>query len=93
MAKSKTQRAAKADKPATHVKTAVTLTLEEFKQLNACSVKEATTRSRVVGHLISTNCSGYVVSMRGQGIYGADVPSSDSASPADGVSAPTRLAS
>lgn len=54
-------------KPA-RVKTAVVISPEAFQRLGAACLKEGMTQSEIVEMLINRSLSGYVVSVRGQGL-------------------------
>jgi hypothetical protein len=57
------------------VKTAVCLSPESFKRLGAACIQEGMTQSELVELMISRMLSGYVISVRGQGIRsGPGVP-------------------
>lgn len=61
-----------AQKPA-RVKTAVCLTPEAFKKLGAACIQEGMTQSELVELMITRLLSGYVISVRGQGIHSGPV--------------------
>jgi hypothetical protein len=57
-----------ATKPS-RVKTAVVISPEAFQRLGAACLKENMTQSEIVEMLINRALSGYVVSVRGQGLH------------------------
>jgi hypothetical protein len=57
-----------ASKPA-RVKTAVVISPEAFRRLGAACLAENMTQSDIVEMLINRSLSGYVVSVRGQGLH------------------------
>jgi hypothetical protein len=63
------------------VKTAVCLSPEAFKRLGAACIQEGMTQSELVELMISRMLSGYVISVRGQGINASSVASIDRTSP------------
>jgi hypothetical protein len=73
------------------VKTAVCLSPEAFKRLGAACIQEGMTQSELVELMISRMLSGYVISVRGQGIHSSPVVPIDRPGDAPGVNlaAPT----
>jgi hypothetical protein len=57
-----------ATKPS-RVKTAVVISPEAFRRLGAACLAENMTQSEIVEMLINRSLSGYVVSVRGQGLH------------------------
>ncbi len=71
-------------KPA-RVKTAVVISPEAFQRLGAACLKEGMTQSEIVEMLINRSLSGYVVSVRGQGLHAGQAnPAMPNDRPGDG---------
>jgi hypothetical protein len=74
-----------ASRPA-RVKTAICISPEAAKRLGAACIQEGMTQSELVEFMIGRLLSGYVISLRGQGIRSVSVTPTDRLDPTADVS-------